>query len=181
MGNLSKMKEVVAAKRAAKAEELKDKMRAAAKGTVFRPPLPEAVSGPGVKVASDATPAAGGVASSWRPGRTAKARGGRAAARGRLPIGAVISQNWDGESWACVLSVPAWGVSDGSAVWSRRQSGTNLWQCLEDLDVAFWNWFATASDQETRRLAFAGTPPAAAPGACPTPASSAGTGSTHPA
>lgn len=98
--------------------------------------------------------------------RTAKARDERAKARGRLPLWTQVDAVWNGTCYVGRLIVfeevkttPLQVKLETNLVKSFRHTADGLFRLMEELDVMFWNWFATATEAERARLHFAPDPP----------------------
>lgn len=85
--------------------------------------------------------------------------------RGRLPKGTTITAYWDGQTWDCQLRAFNLAEQDRpeEVVEAVRGRTEGLFRTLEDLDCAFWAWFAGATDAERARLRFATEPPVPEP------------------
>jgi hypothetical protein len=88
--------------------------------------------------------------------RSAKARDARAAARGRLPDNFVTQELWTGTVYK---GYAAARDGKGNVVWDLNCDAKGMFELREAMDIAFWNWFATAPDAEKSRLVFNPDPP----------------------
>lgn len=92
-----------------------------------------------------------------KPSRSAPARDARAWARGRLPRETHVSAVWTGKMWAGSLT--AYGA-DGVAVFRVSMARDGQFRLMEEMDVLFWEWFASpeAVSEGKDRLVFAPDP-----------------------
>lgn len=112
--------------------------------------------------------------------RTAKARDARMKTRGRLPDRTMLRCAWDGVRWVGTIELygSKWRATGGpSHVINLLSDG--LFRLMEELDVAFWEWWAKPGDEAIKALlTFAPNPPA--PARWESPGEGAGTAPASP-
>lgn len=82
--------------------------------------------------------------------RSAAARDARAKARGRLPVTTTFTTVYLGRGQhEGAMRVPYMGVAKE---FIRRSDG--LFRLIEELDIEFWNWFATLDADEKASMEF---------------------------
>lgn len=90
--------------------------------------------------------------------RSAAARDARAKARGRLPVGSWATVVWNGADWIAVLNVVCAVETLAGRTEAVAKSLTHsapdggLFRTLEELDIKFWEWFASDADKEVKAM-----------------------------
>lgn len=88
-----------------------------------------------------------------KPGeRSAEARDARAKARGRLPAGTVIHGAWVGATWIMTMSIRAGVLHPCLKSFTHSAPDGGLFRTLEELDIRFWEWFASDADKEIKAV-----------------------------
>lgn len=77
--------------------------------------------------------------------RSAKARDARLKMRGRLPAGAFLVQSWNGEAWVVRMTIY---TNTPGKLYSKSLSGDKVFDLIENLDVAYWEWYAMTPDAD---------------------------------
>jgi hypothetical protein len=89
-----------------------------------------------------------------RPGRSAAARDARHKTRGRLPIGfQIFILPWDGKAWTITGAITG-KLGEDKPAWSKTIVADGLFRALEELDMAFWEWKVTLSEEEQKKFVF---------------------------
>lgn len=90
--------------------------------------------------------------------RSAEARDARAKTRGRLPVGSWATATWSGVAWLAVLNVVCTVETIAGRTEVVAKSFTHsapdggLFRTLEELDIQFWEWFASDADKEVKAM-----------------------------
>lgn len=95
--------------------------------------------------------------------RTSRARDERSAKRGRLPERTLVGATFDGSGqWLGHMTL--WDCKGNGPIKTFLHEADGLFRLMEELDIQFWNWFATKVDDEIKaKLVFLSQPPAPAP------------------